>query len=315
MRQRIRPHPKTTTATFGALKLDLCPRLTVQSRSGYFALPDLEGRPLQVFELAGLQALDSKPLPRAFDFQAAALRFRPGARTVQYVLMFEMPYRNLKAREEVKSKTHAIHASFLALIKNAQGQVVEKISRDIPAAVPDDKFAAFSNGRLIYTQGVELNPGRYTLETVVVDREGQHASAKRSALVVTAPSGPELSNIELVRRLDRLETAPDPADPFQFQGGKITPSLAGPVAGGGPVGFYFVVYPSRDSGEKSDIMLQFFRNGVPGAKQTPELPAADELGAIPLMISAKLEPGDYEARVTVRQGATATERGISFVVQ
>ena len=44
-------------------------------------MTDLEGRQLQVFELAGLQALDSKPLPRAFDFQAAALRFRPGART------------------------------------------------------------------------------------------------------------------------------------------------------------------------------------------------------------------------------------------
>ena len=58
-------------------------KLTVQSRSGYFALPDLEGRPLQVFEVAGLQALDSKPLPHAFDFQAAALRFRPGVPTVQ----------------------------------------------------------------------------------------------------------------------------------------------------------------------------------------------------------------------------------------
>jgi hypothetical protein len=62
-------------------------------------------------------------------------------------------------------------------------------------------------------------------------------------------------------------------------------------------------------------MFQFIRDGVPGAKQTPALPAADESGAFPMMISAKLEPGEYEARVTVRQGAAAAERGISFVVQ
>jgi hypothetical protein len=63
------------------------------------------------------------------------------------------------------------------------------------------------------------------------------------------------------------------------------------------------------SAEKSGVMFQFFRDGVPGARQTPALPAADESGAIP-----KLEPGECEARVTVRQGPAATERGISFVV-
>jgi hypothetical protein len=49
----------------------------VESRTGYFAMPDLKGSAaLQPFEIMGLSALSANPEPHAFDFHTAAFHFR-----------------------------------------------------------------------------------------------------------------------------------------------------------------------------------------------------------------------------------------------
>jgi VWFA-related protein len=54
--------------------------LKVDSRNGYFAIPDFGGTaPLQPFEMAGLATLNASPPPHAFDFRTAAFQFRPGS--------------------------------------------------------------------------------------------------------------------------------------------------------------------------------------------------------------------------------------------
>ena len=51
------------------------PGVTVQSRSGYFALPPGEGSALLPFEMPLLTALTVDPPPHAFDYQVRALQF------------------------------------------------------------------------------------------------------------------------------------------------------------------------------------------------------------------------------------------------
>ena len=52
------------------------PKLIVQARDGYFAVPEIHGTPVQPFEIAALGALNGSAR-HDFDFHAGALRFRP----------------------------------------------------------------------------------------------------------------------------------------------------------------------------------------------------------------------------------------------
>ena len=89
-------------------------------------------------------------------------------------------------------------------MKDADGQVAGKVSRDLANDIPSDKFEAFTRGDLIFAQPMLLAPGRYTVETAVLDRENGAASVKRVVLVASDTPGVGLSGVVPVRRVDPL---------------------------------------------------------------------------------------------------------------
>ena len=226
--------------------------LTVHTRSGYFALPQIAGEVLQPFEMAGLEALNTKPQPSAFAYGAQALPFRDAHSAVQYSMVFQVPLQNLAYREDKQTAKLRTHISLLALVKDAEGQVAAKVSRDLANDIPAGKFEAFTRGDLTFAQPMLLAPGRYTLETAVVDRENGAASVKRIALVVSNRHGIRLSELVPVRRIDPYDVAVDggrnPADPLHFAGGKITPALNGVFPVGAEIPLYMVIYPQANGG-------------------------------------------------------------------
>lgn len=291
--------------------------LHVQSRNGYFALPDLNGKPVDPFEVAGLKALEAKPAPREFEYRVSALRFRPSESGWQQAMTFELPTANLASTAIDNAARKRIHASFFALIKDTNGQIVDKISRDIPYTVPADRFEAFRGGNLFFTQPFALPPGRYLVETAVIDRESSKVSTRRISLILPQPGPVAISTVALVRRIDTLKNPADSADPFQFSTSKVTPTLASSIPKGSDTTVYFVVYPSSANPEKPKIVVQYFRDGTEIGRQTPEVADAskDASGAIPMIASAKLEPGQYEVRVTVMQGKDAAQQSASFSIE
>lgn len=66
------------------------PKVKIQGRSGYFAVPPEAGSVL-AYEVPLLHALDAKPLPRAFSHRAAALRFGSAEGEIQYSVVIEVP--------------------------------------------------------------------------------------------------------------------------------------------------------------------------------------------------------------------------------
>src|SRR5437879_6523251 len=134
--------------------------------------------------------------------------------------------------EEKDRDKYKAHISMLALIKNPSGEIVRRFSRDVPISAPGGSLDAFRRGHFIQTYHVDLGPGRYTLETAVMDQEGTKASAKRVSLVV--PVEPSvavgMSSMALIRRIEpEPQSAPalllDTGDPFRFSGGKVVPTL------------------------------------------------------------------------------------------
>jgi hypothetical protein len=75
-----------------------------------------------------------------------------------------------------------------------------------------------------------------------------------------------------------------------------------------------VVYPVQTTAAPR-LSIEVLQNGKPVSSVSPELPAADQTGAIPFMSSIHPPPGQYEIRVTARQGGSAASRMIALRVQ
>jgi len=294
------------------------PGAQVHTRAGYFALPLLAGEALQPFEMAALDALNVKPQPKAFAYRAHALPFRAARSAVQYSMVFQVPMQSLSYREDKQTAKLRSHISLLAVVKDADGQVAAKVSRDLANDIPADKFEAFTSGDLTFAQPLLLAPGRYTVETAVVDRENGAASVRRAALVVSDQPGIGLSELVPVRRVDPFDVPRDggrnPADPLHFAGGKVTPSLDGVYPAGTGIPLYMVVYPAQTGGPPR-LSIEVLENGKLVSSASPELPSPDQTGAIPFVSTIQLAPGQYEIKVTARQGASAASRMIALRVQ
>jgi VWFA-related protein len=301
-----------------AVKVDR-PDAKVQTRSGYFALPPNEGS-LLVYEVALLQALNSIPLPRDFPFHSAAIRFGQEHDKFEYGLVIEVPMKDITFTEDNANNRYRAHVSVLALFKNQKGEIVQRFSHDLPLYPPADKLEQLRRGNFIQTFHVNLAPGRYTLDSIVMDRESQKASARRSAVVVLPrPPGVGISSMALIRRVEAQADEGDPQDPFHFQGGKVVPTLEESITAStaGELSYYFVVYTSNAAADKPQLTMQFTKNGTPVGQASPELPAPDKDGVIPYVASlplANFAPGNYEVRTIVKQGNSVAEEHMAFSV-
>lgn len=295
----------------------------VQARSGYFALPPTEGGTmLQPFEVPLLTALGANPLPRNVEFHATALHFRP-AREGQgsAAILIEVPLKDLKFVADAEKTKYNGRLSVLALLKDSSGKVVQKWSKDLPIQAPADKLAAIQMGNFIYKEHFSVPPGRYTLETAVIDHEAAKVGARKAIFVETSnPKGVGMSNISLIRRFEPNAKDLDSDDPFQFQKGRITPTLASSVQGGkgAMLSMFFVVYPDPAIAEKPQVVIEYIKDGASVGRGALELPAADAKGTIPYVMSSSAEampPGTYEVRAVVKQGATFTEERTLITIE
>jgi len=289
--------------------------LTVESRPGYFALPELkDSAPLTSNDVLGLLALGREPRPHAFDFRSAVLQFRAEGENSQYALTYEVPVSALTATPESEQKRHRLHLSMVSLVKDASGQVVDKFSQDAPFEIPDDKLAVIATETIPYTHVLTLPPGRYTVETSVLDRQGNRESTSEMAFDSPERKGLRLSSVMLVRQVDAANGQPDASDPFRVGNTRVTPELATTLSASAKPYVYFVVYPDKAKPEQPRLMVQFLLNGQVLAKQVADLPAPDASGAIPMLIESAAKPGDCELKIVAIQGAQALERSLKFTV-
>jgi hypothetical protein len=285
------------------------PGVTVTARSGYYALPMLNGEQIALFEYAPFVALNAQPAPREFEFHAAALRFRPGA-MVQHEMVFEAPLREAALVKDpgAKAKGVTAHLSFLALLKDADGRVVTRVSRDLSYRAPDEP--GLRSQVATHAAPFAAPPGRYTLESAVVDRNSGKASTRRAALVVASGAGLALSDLSLVQRLEPASGAPDERDPLAIRTGRVIPEVAGTVHAGNDLGFYAMVYPDARSAAPLAVVLELLHEGQRVASREYG-PIDSARGAQPVLASfpsRDLKAGQYEARLTVRQGELSRQQ-------
>ena len=291
--------------------------MTVQSRSGYFALPPGEGSALLPFEMPLLTALTVDPPPHAFDYQAAALQFAVTPEGREHLLVFEVPLEKMTFQEDRKKKLYRLRFSLLALVRDHDGRIVERFSDNYPFEGPLDNLAGVKRGNLIFKRPFNVPAGEYTVDFVAQDRDSGRTSVQKSRLRVTPTDGLALSSVTIVRRIE--EAGPDVPldDPFRLERTRVIPNLDLPIAKAQNqnLSVYFTVYTT--AGATPKIALEFLKGDTIVARGRPELPAADKNGRIPYVVTfpiAGFEPGRYSVRALVMQGSSVAESETALTI-
>lgn len=291
------------------------PDWQVESRTGYFAMPDLNGTALKPEELTGLAVLNAQPAPHAFDFQVASFNFRGDGPGTRSALAFQLPGSKLGATAEPERHAHKVEVSLFALLRDANGQVVDKYSVDTPYTIPDASLAAVRASALTYTHPLDLPPGHYTVETALVDREGGKATTNVTPIDIMPPAkGVDISSLVAVQEVETAGQKTEATDPLTFKGKHVVPMLAPVVSTATKRYIYFVVYPDKSNAEKPKIHIEFKNGGQVFAESTANLPAPDASGTIPMFVAAATRPGDCELLITAQQGSESATSRLQYAV-
>jgi VWFA-related protein len=293
------------------------PGVTVQSRSGYFALPPGEGSALLPFELPLLTALTVDPLPHAFDFQSAVLQFEPTPDGRNHLLVFEVPLQTMTFEEDRRAKVYRLRFSLLALVRDSEGRIVERFSDDYPFEGPIASLDGVKRGNLIFKRPFTLKPGAYTADFVAQDRDSARTSVQRARFSVPPDTGIALSTLSVVRRIEEAGAEVPPGDPFKVDRTRVVPNLNLPIAKSqnANLSVYFVVY--TEPGATPKMALEFLKGDTLLARAKPELPAAGADGRLPYVVTVPIDgfaPGEYSVRGLVMHGGGVAESETAFTI-
>ncbi len=297
--------------------------LRVQSRSGYVALPPAlatQGSVLRAYEVPLLTALSSPELPKTFGYQSMPMHFRGAQNQSVCDLVLDVPLANLTFQKSGTDQSEG-QLSYVALVKNGSGEVIKKFGNDIPIHVPHAERDALTAGHFIYTEHFDLPPGHYTLETAVLDGEGNRISARKNSLMMPSLSTAlTISSVSVVRNLKDKDASTDQADPLLIGTRVVSPTLNPTIskAGNSGISFYLVIYPDKSTSQPPRLSMEFSRNGQILGSGSPELGQPDKDGRIQYLATvpiASLEPGEYTIRFNAMQGTATAEELATFILQ
>ena len=294
-----------------------------QTRSGYVALPPAlvtKGTPLRAYEVPLLTALNSDQLPHSFTYHSQAMHFRGSKDQSVCELVVDVPLGELTFNKNSSDQFEG-RLSFVALLKNAKGEVAKKFQNDLPINVPEAKLAALKASHFIYTEHFDLPAGHYLLETAVLDSAGNRISAKKSSIVMPGQSAElALSSVTIVRNTKDKESATNEDDPMLVGSKLISPMLSPAInkAEANSVSFFMVVYPSKKSVTPPQLVMEFSRDGQVLGSGSPQLTQPDTDGRIRYVATAPLsalQAGEFMVRFIVKQGSEVAEEPVTFTVQ
>src|SRR5215831_7012667 len=279
------------------------PKLTVQTRKGYFALPMLNGEALQPFELAALEKINTHPAPSDFRYDASLMKFRANQNLVEYMIAFEVPLSGLKPVPVPKSDRARVRASLFAIVRTPSGEVVDKISHELWRDMPSQGSLPAGVDHIFYTQPLVLPRGNYSVETVVMDEQSGKAAVRRLAVPHDTGSELRLSSLEIVSRAEPLNRERDSLNPFELDNVRIVPEPGDSVSSGSPVTMYFILYPAKlPSPANADVTLEVLRDGTTISRQQLKTGEARPDGSVPMVFRIAPGPGSYALIITARQG-------------
>lgn len=279
--------------------------LVIHARTGYFALPpEAVASGLQAFELPLLKAISDAKVSTDVPFRAGAVLLQPKPTGTDTAILIEVPLHGLQPNGS------SVHCSLAALVKNTAGEVVDKLTRDRSFTVTPEQL---KGGNLVEKAVMSLPPGKYILESAVMDRESGKVGMQRGDLTIPdKPRGVAISSLSTLHSYTANAKNLDPDEPFQYQGGLITPTLndSVPRTAGSMLRLFFTVYKDPAISARPAVEIEFLQNGKSLTKVPMPLPEPDAQGRIPYVMTipaSAIPAGIYEVRATARQAETTSQ--------
>jgi VWFA-related protein len=293
--------------------------LKITSRAGYFALPPDSERAIRPFEAPLLKLLSQSQLPSDVEFHAQVLRLGELPTGNENTLVVEVPIGDLESRNDPNTDLYSVHVAVAVQVKNKAGVTVEHFGEDIPR---HGSLAAKESqpGVITMQRHFTAEPGEYVLEAAVLDQNSGKAGAQRVQFEVpSTSSGPFLSDLSVVQRIDPVPREADPDEPMRYANGRVVPSVSQKVPQGTKeISFFFVVHPDSEASEQPTLEMEVLRSGEPIGRVPLTLRQTSGPSAIPYMASiqsASLPPGDYQVVEKLTHGGKTTERNLAFQIQ
>jgi VWFA-related protein len=297
------------------------PGTTVYARKGYRAVRTSGTSPLFSYEAPALVMLDGTTLPNAFPSRVGAFMFpekdRPGLTPIVVRVMTDA----LRFDVDAKRETYNAQAAVVVRIRDANGQVVQKLSQQYVLSGASAELAAARTGEILFYREADLPAGAYQVESLVYDAVAEKGSGRVSTVVVPGQQSVPLrmSSLVLVSRSEktpaRTRAADEKTPPFYYGDLLLYPNLGEPLRREDGLSFYFVVYPVAGRCA-CEMRVALLRNGQSlGETARPLQPTGDarlpHLAQLPI---ENLTPGTYELRVTITDTVDQQSRSTFFTV-
>ena len=271
--------------------------------------------------LGALALLDRTPLPNAFPMHAASFSFPDPARPGLTPLLVHVATNVLKFEVSPQQPIYSGQAAIAVRIRDGQGQEVQKLSQEYVLSGAAKDIDAAGKGDILFYREVDLDPGVYTIESIVFDAAAEQGSARVATLTVPAVGSSSLgmSSLVLVKRVEEVNIGPSNSGmtgPLYVGDRLLYPNLGEPFRKSvtRELPFYFTIYGNV---RQAKAHVQLLRNGQALAEAPMELPAStgsrvQHVGRLPI---DTLPAGTYELHVRVTDGRHETSRNAFFRLQ
>ena len=271
-------------------------------------------------EAPALAALDRTPVPNAFPVFSAALGFPERARPHLLPLVVEVSTAHMTFRPSEDGTEYRSDFTVLVRFKDGGNQVIDKLSQRYEVTGPIAAIDKARQGQVIFYRQPELPPGVYTMETVVYDALSEKASVRFRTVEQPdlSPDELRLSSLMLVSRGEKVPADQRPSDNPLFVGDMLLyPNLGAPLKQGadGELAFFFTAYPGGGTATDLTGTIELLQDAKVLARAPMTMAPADGEGRVQQVSRlpiASLNPGRYQLRVVVQQGAASVARTTEF---
>ena len=143
-------------------------------------------------------------------------------------LAIEIPLSGLDIKPDPDTSIPTAHLAIVAQVRDESGVVIEHAAEDVLRRNVRDTLAHDPSATINLNRHFISVPGKYTLESAIVDRNNGHTSARRTEFEIEPAASPLLlSDIVLVRRLEpHYAEQEDPLEPLRYEHQKSSPIWA-----------------------------------------------------------------------------------------
>ena len=294
--------------------------LELQTRKGYYAIESAGQLPILDYEAPAIAAArsansDANPFP----FNGAALSYPAPSQPGLTLIIAEAPMSAFNFATSADKKTYNADFSIVALVKDGNGEIVQKVSKHYPLAGTVDRLESARKEQLLFYRETQLPAGTYTVEMIAYDELAGKTSIRTSSLDIAAvdETKPRLSSVSVLKRAERLTPEEQKSDqPFHFSELLVYPNLGEGISKkAGQLAFFLTVWTPK--GAAANLTFVILQNGRSIGKSSAQLPAPDAEGRIKYASSFSLndfQPGTYQLQVIVSDGKNSATRSTQFTL-